>query len=276
MKREIENFLSSSYPYAESTKGSYRRILERLIELPNLNQLDAADLIQFVHQPGWGNAQQNVALFCSQKFLRWKFGAHHPALSAKIKRIKPLPRRSLNPDQVLEVLASFDPSKLSGIRDLALIAFGLDTGFRRHELETILLADVDFYSNTAKAICKGGQWGIGAFSDETAHLLQNWLNFRKPKDGVNNLFINVKTGKALTGNGISCIFKRLSKVVGFQVSAHDLRASFATLSTIYGMPSRVGQKAGRWSSIEMFEHYTGNLQLEAARKYLPMANLTKD
>lgn len=276
MNREIENFLSTAHAYAKSTKGSYRRILERLLEIQNLDQLDAADLIKFVNQPKWGNAQQNVALFCAQKFLRWKFGSLHPALSAKIKRVKPLPRRSLDPDQALKVLASFDPYKTSGARDLALIAFGLDTGFRRAEIGSMMLANVDFYSNTAAALCKGGQWGYGTFSQETAHLLQNWLKVRKPRDGVNNLFLNIKTGKALTGDGISCIFKRLSKAVGFQISAHDLRSSFATLATIYGAPSRAGQIAGRWSSIEMFEHYTGKLALRTIQPYLPMANLKKE
>jgi integrase len=72
---------------------------------------------------------------------------------------------------------------------------------------------------------------------------------------------------------MGCIFKAWSRKIGFRISPHDLRSSFATLSTIYGAPSRTVQLAGRWSSIEMVEHYTGNLRLEAIRAYLPMANL---
>ena len=274
MNSQVENFLSS-FPYAEKTKIIYRPILESLISVPRLDQLDPQGLVNFINRPEWGNSLQNVALHCSKKFLRWSFGALHPALNTRIKRIEPPPRRSLNPDQALQVLASFNPYTATGARGLALIAFGLDTGFRRAELCSIQLADVDFYSNTARALCKGGQWGIGAFTPETGHFLKSWLAFRKPADGVGNLFVNISNGRPISHNGLGSLFKRLSSRLGFQISAHDLRSSFATLATIYGAPSRTLQIAGRWKSQEMVEHYTGNLQLNAVRPHLPMANLLK-
>lgn len=274
MNRDIENFLSS-FKFAESTKESYRRVLHQLIALPDLHQLDAAGLVRFIDRPGWGNSQQNVAIFCAQKFLRWLFGNDHPALGAQIPRIKPGPRRVLHPKQALQVLASFNPFTSTGSRGLAIIAFGLDTGFRRGELCSMQLVNVDFYSNTAKGLCKGGQWGYGAFSPNTAAILQAWLSFRKPADGVGNLFVSLKTGRALTGNGMECIFKRLSRAVGFAISPHDLRSSYATLSAIFGASSRAGQIGGRWKTQEEYEHYTATLQLDIIRPHLPMANLTK-
>lgn len=275
MNRDIENFLAS-HRYAKSTKESYVRVLDQLIAIPDLEQLDAAGLVKFIDKPGWGNSQQNLAIFCIQKFLRWRYGNLHPALSAKIIRIKPKPRRSLSPDQALQILASFNTYTAIGARDLAIVAFGLDTGFRRAELASMKLADVNFYNNTATALCKGGQWGVGAFSAQTAVIIEAWLQFRKPADGVGALFTSMKTGRGLTGYGVASIFKKFTRVIGIKVSPHDLRSSLATLSSLFGMPSRTGQIAGRWSSIEMFEHYTGNLQLDAARPYLPMANLKKD
>lgn len=274
MNRIVENFLSS-HPYAAKTKESYRRILAEVVNLPDLHALDAAQLIQFINRPGWGNSQQSVALHCIKKFLRWKYGSLHPALAACIKRIEPPPRRSLNPDQALQVLASFDTYTPAGARDQAIVALGLDTGFRREELCSMQLENIDFYNNTARTLCKGGQWGIGAFTDETAQILQRWLNFRKPADGVGNLFVSIYNGKAISGYGMASIFKRLSKRIGFQISPHDLRSSFATLATFYGAPSRSLQVAGRWRSPQMVEHYTGNLQIDAVRPFLAMANLKK-
>lgn len=274
MNTLVENFLSS-HPYAAKTKVIYGPILEELVTLPELHRLEPQGLISFLSRPGWGNSMQSVALHCSKKFLRWRFGALHPALNTKIKRVIPPPRRSLNPDQALQVLASFNPYTPAGARDLAIIAFGLDTGFRRAELASIQLANVDFYSNTARALCKGGQWGIGAFTSETANILQQWLKFRRPGDGVGSLFVSLKTGKPLTGEGLKCFFARLSKRLGFTISAHDLRSSFATLATIYGANTRTLQLAGRWQSPEMVEHYTGNLQLDAIRPNLPVKNLLK-
>ena len=276
MTREIENFLSS-FKFAQSTKESYGRILNQLIAIPDLDRLDASGLIQFLDRPGWGNSQQNVAIFCAKKFLRWMFGDHHPALAAQIPRIKPKPRRVLGPQQALQVLASFDPYSPGGARDLAIVAFGLDTGFRRKELCEMQLANVDFYSNTAKGLCKGGQWGYGAFSPNTAAILQGWLRFRALRAGVGvgNLFVSLKSGRALTGDGMECIFKRLSKAVGFKISPHDLRSSYATLSAIFGASSRAGQIGGRWKTQEEYEHYTATLQLDMIRPHLPMANLMK-
>ena len=274
MNREIENFLSS-FKFAKSTKESYRRVLEQLIIIPDLDRLDAAGLVEFLDKPGWGNSQQNVALFCARKFLRWRYGNFHPALHATIPHIEPVPRRVLSEIQALQVLASFNSLSAGGSRDLAIVAFGLDTGFRRGELCSMQLGDVDFYANTAKALCKGGQWGYGAFSAETAAILQAWLSYRKPADGVGRLFVSLKTGKALTGNGMECVFKRLSKVVGYQISPHDLRSSYATLSAIFGASSRAGQIGGRWKTQEEYEHYTATLQLDIIRPYLPVKNLLK-
>lgn len=278
MNREVENFLSS-FPYAASTKASYCRVLAELVTVPDLDRLDAAGLVSWIDKPGWGNSQQNLALFCAQKFLRWKYGSLHPALSARIPRIEPKPRRVLTEDKALEVLASFNPYTAGGARDLAIVAFGLDTGFRRAELCSMQLANVNFYNNTATAICKGGQWGIGAFSPETAAILGRWLCYRKSllrgTDGVGNLFVSLKGGRALTGWGMGCVFKRLSKVLGFQISPHDLRSSMATLSAIFGASERAGMIGGRWKTSKEYKHYTDTLQLDIIRPHLPMANLMK-
>src|SRR6266496_2047248 len=181
----VENFLAS-FKFAHSTKDSYRRILNQLITIPDLDQLDAAGLINFITRPGWGNSQQNVAIFCSQKFLKWLYNDHHPALAATIP---------------------------------------------------------------------------------------HWFNFRKPADGVGNLFVSLKTGKALTGNGMASFFKRLSKAIGFKISPHDLRSSHATLAKLFGASDYAGMLGGRWKTTKQYHHYIGTLQLNVIRPHLPVANL---
>lgn len=274
MHNQVENFLSS-FKFAKSTKDNYRRILNQLITVPDLDQLDAAGLIQFIEKPGWGNSQQNVALFCSKKFLAWRYNDKHPALSATIPHIEPMPRRVLSEEQALILLASFNTYEPEGARDLAIVATGLDTGFRRAELCSLQLANLDFYSNTATALCKGGQWGYGALTPQTVAIIQHWLHFRKPADGVGNLFISLKGGRALTGNGMACIFKRLTKVIGFPISAHDLRSSHATLSKIFGASDYAGMIGGRWKTQKTYHHYVGSLKLNIIRPHLPMENLIK-
>jgi integrase len=201
------------------------------------------------------------------------YGDRHPALSATIPHIEPKPRRVLSEQQALTLLASFNTYTAEGARGLALIAFGLDTGFRKAELCSMQLANVDFYSNTAAALCKGNQWGYGAFSEQTAAILQHWLAFRKPADGTGNLFISLKGGKALTPNGLGCMFKRLTKTLGFPISCHDLRSSHATLAKVYGASDYAGMLGGRWKTTKQYHHYIGSLQLNVIRPHLPVANL---
>ena len=86
MNREIENFLSS-FPYSASTKESYRRVLELLIIVPDLSQLDAAGLIEFLDMPGWGTNYSvvKVLVFTGLTLLlsgqRWRLMLAHGPLS---------------------------------------------------------------------------------------------------------------------------------------------------------------------------------------------------
>ena len=277
MNREsVERFLAS-HPYAQNTKARYLRVLGLAYGLPVM-EWQAVDLIGFLDKPGWGNSQRLLALFALRKYIRWKWGDDHPALAAKLKIIKPKQQRVLTREQALELLASFDTSMPAGARDLALCAVALDTGLRCSELCRLALADVDLSERTLQVIVKGGQWGMGIFSAETAFYIDRWLGFRKPADGVGALFVSFnhqRCGQALTREGLQGMVKLWGLRIGIKLSPHDLRRSFATLATVFGAPSRVVQEAGRWSSIDMVERYTRSLDASAITPYLPVSRLVK-
>lgn len=271
----VVRFLAS-HPYSLATQETYRRILILLITIPDLKKLTAATLVAWIQsQPGWGNSQQWVALCASRKFLAWHFGASHPALSARIKRIRGRKQRTLNAVHAMDLLASFDTSKPKGIRDLAIAALGLDTGLRCSELCHIMLADVDLVNCSLQVVTKGGQWGTGIFSKLTAQYINAWISTRQPAAGVGNLFVSTRTGMAMTRCGLTCIVKKWGIKIGLKLSPHDLRRSFATLSTVFGAPSRVVQAAGRWADISMVEHYTQDLDPAEITPYLPVQQLQK-
>lgn len=274
MNTEVANFLAS-HPYSEATKNTYAAVLEELAPR-DTSTWSASDLLSFVQREKWGNATQYVNLAACRKFIAWKHGASHPALNARVKRTKPKQQRALSIDQVIDLLASFNPHTAKGARDLALAALAIDTGLRASELARVKLADVDRSSRTLQVIVKGGQWGIAVFSPETANYLEKWLAFRKPADGVNNLFVSLRKnkhhGKALTVHGIKVTFKRWGLNLGFKLSPHDCRRTFATVSTILGAPSRIVQEAGRWSNIEMVERYTRTITAKAIEPYLPISH----
>lgn len=274
MHIEVANFLASN-AYSDATKNTYAGVLEELAH-HDTSQWSASDLLFFIQREKWGSNTQYVNLAACRKFIAWRHGSNHPALSARVKRIKPRAQRSMSIAQVIELLASFDTYTAKGARDQALAAVAIDTGLRAAELARVQLADVDLEHRTMQVIVKGGQWGIAVFSPETAAIIERWLYYRKPADGVNNLFIslalNKNKGRALTTSGVKINFKRWGISLGWKLSPHDARRTFATVSTILGAPSRVVQAAGRWSNIQMVERYTANIDAQAITPYLPVSH----
>lgn len=277
MNTEVQNFLAS-HAYSDATKATYAYILKELIN-QSFEKWRAGDLLNFVKRKNWGDSMQYVALNACKSFIRWTQGSTHPALSAKIKRSKPKPQRALNQSQLIKLLALFDTYAAIGARNQCIIAIAADTGFRVSELASILLANVDLEHRTILVKIKGGQWAYGVYSPETAAILDRWLSYRQPADGVNALFISLKEnshmGRPFTKTGIQTLFKRCSAKLGFNVSPHDCRRGFATMSTNNGAPSRIIQVAGRWSNIEMVERYTRTIEADAIQPYLPMHNAVK-
>lgn len=275
-REDVARFLAS-HPYAENTKARYLRVLGLAYGKP-VRDWQAMDLVEFLKRPEWGNSQRQLAFFALRKYIRWKWGENHPALSARLQIVKAKRQRVLTKEKALELLASFDPSTPAGARDLAICAVALDTGLRCSELCRLALPDVDLKERSLQVIVKGGQWGMGIFSEQTALYIDRWLGFRVPAAGVETLFVSFqhqKRGFPLTREGLQGIVKQWGLRLGIRLSPHDFRRSFATLATVFGAPSRVVQKAGRWNTIDMVERYTQGLELSAIEEYLPVARLVK-
>jgi len=266
----VDEFLSSS-PFALTTKKTYARILNDLAAQSEIQRWTACDLLGFIQSKQWGNSRQCVALAASQRFLRWRFGEHHAALAAKLKRVRPRPQRVLTIEKALELLASFDTSCAKGARDLAIAALALDTGLRCSELCRLRITDIDLDNRRLSVIVKGGQWGFGVFSEQTSQYIREWIAFRKGSSEA--LFVSTRTWTQLVPGGLQKIVEGWGLSIGIKLSPHDLRRSFATLATIFGAPSRMVQVAGRWSDISMVERYTRSLQLDIITPYLPVSQL---
>jgi integrase len=273
MELDISNFLAS-HPYSPATKRTYEFVLGRMIAMSqDMAIMTATELLDILSQSGWGNAHQCMALAATQKYLAWKYGHSHPALSAKLKRIQGKPQRALDRETALKLLASFDAYTGKGARDLAICSLALDTGLRVSELCRLQLADVDLDRLVLQVVVKGGQWEAAIFGDETAAHISRWLSFRKIADGRGFLFTHVKTGNGLTPEGLFAIVRDWGRKIGITLSPHDLRRSMAVLGTLNGASERSLMEMGRWKSSGMIKRYTRTLRLEQVRKYLPVASL---
>lgn len=277
MNRDVENFLSSQ-TYSDETKSTYAAVLDELVHHP-VKDWHASDLLAFVCRDNWGNSRRYVNLCACRKFIAWQFGNTHPALSARLKRINPKKGRSLSIERVSELLASFDTYTAIGARDLALAALAIDTGLRESELARIQLADVDLEHRTLQVIVKGGQWGVAVYSPETVAILDRWLVYRKPADGVGSLFVSMRLdktkGRQLTRHGIKSIFKKWGVRLGWKLSPHDARRTFGNITTQYGSPASITMAAGRWESEESFRRYQQEITALMITPYLPITHALK-
>lgn len=275
--KNIRNFLASQ-PYSNSTKKTYTNVLIELVQHP-FTEWEAAELHDFVVRDNWGNSKQYVALNACKSFIKFLYGETHPALKAKIKRVMSKPQRAITESQLIQLLAYFDTYTPEGARNQCIVAIAIDTALRVTEISKIKLADIDREHRTILVITKGGQWRYAVYSEETGAIMERWLAYRKPKDGINTLFVNLKKdhryGKPLSKGGIQTLFKRWSAKIGFKVSPHDMRRGMATISTRNNAPTRIVQVAGRWSDINMVEHYTRTIEAQAIQPHLPMANIKK-
>lgn len=269
----IDNFLSS-FPYAATTKRTYADILTRfLADVTAPQSISAGQFVNYIASTGWGNARQCLALACISKFLRFQYGAEHPALGAKIKRVKGKLQRAISQIQLDQLLAIFDRYTPKGARDLAIASLLVQSGFRCSEICNLKQADTDIEHGRAQVVVKGGDWEFGLFNADTAAHIEWWKHYREelnPQGGF--LFVSLKhqrKGQGLTPEGLNRIVSRWGNKIGMKLSPHDFRRSLATITSENGGPDRGIMEAGRWHDQKVFTGYTRNYRLEAIRKFLP-------
>jgi integrase len=272
---DVQTFLDS-HPYAATTKRTYADVLTQLFaHVEDPAALSASELLSLVQSKGWGNSRQCVALAASQKFLAWKYGQSHPALSARLKRIRGKMPRTLTQDIAETLLASFDRHCAKGARDLAIASLLIDTGLRESEICNLQQADTDTDKRILQALVKGGSWEFAIFSEETAAHIEHWKLFRQRLNPQGFLFVSTVTGDGLTPGGLYSIVREWGKTINITLGVHDFRRGFATIASEGGAPDRLIMEGGRWKSTQMVTRYTRALRLEKMRPWLPMTKLRR-
>jgi integrase len=282
VNEDIERFLNYR-GFLPVTKSGYRFILNGVDDYFHsvgiaYEDVNGQDVLNYINSQPWGDCQQYKALSAIKSFVRWRFGCQHSVLTVHLPKPTMKPQRTLTRKQLKKLLDTIDLNQPSGLRDYAIITLAVDTGLRKAELCRLELRHVDLETCTLSCLIKGNRWGKGVFSDFTADAIRDWLSIRKhiAMPDTKTLFCSCggsTPGLPLTPDGLGCVFKYLSDKVGFTVSSHDLRRTFATLSTLNGGPTEIVRKAGRWENGEMVSRYTQAVPAIAIRPFLPMANL---
>lgn len=270
---------------AATTVESYRwelRHLEKWAAPRDVTTLTKADLAKYLAErrviDGCSDATVRRSVNALRAFYKFTHGAKSPARTIPIPTVKKRRQRSLSFKQAFDIMTALDTSTAKGKRDLALICLGLSSGLRESELCRLRISEVDLEHGCLTTRIKGGNDGDGVFGHDTAAALASWLAVRSAAAGVDTVFVSIggtKHGASLTPSGMRCIFRKIGRLAGLEqgFSPHDLRRSFATLSSKLGAPSRIVQVAGRWSDLAMVERYTASLSAEDFAPYDPVSRL---
>ena len=202
-----------------------------------------------------------------------------------IKRSKGINQKGKKPllinnlKQVIDVINQQNEPDIKKLRNKALLLVGFAGGFRRNELVSLNIEDLEFVFEGLKINVKRSktdQFGEG-FTKGIPHFenylycpvknLKNWLNIAKIKKGP--VFVRFVKGSKisnirLTDQSVALIIKEYLKKAGIDsknYSGHSLRSGFATSAAEAGAEER--------SIMAM----TGHKSTEMVRRYIKEANL---
>ena len=205
-----------------------------------------------------------------------------------IKRLKGISQNGKKPllindlKVIIDVINKQEEPDLKKLRNKALLLLGFAGGFRRNELVSLNLEDLNFVFEGVKINIKRSktdQFGEG-FTKGIPHFenylycpvknLKNWLNISKIKKGP--IFVRFSKGVNLTNirltdQSVALIIKEYLTKAGVDnknYSGHSLRSGFATSAAEAGAEER--------SIMAM----TGHKSSEMVRRYIKEANLFKN
>lgn len=253
---QIELYLSScrSRRLSSQTLTTYRHNLDHLSsyckkigvsDVTDLSAIILRNYIEDVQTGGPRGKRSAYTVHCAYRVMRSFFTFLHDEeviVTNPIKRMKAprLPKQilpSLTLDEVNTVINYWSgwekkPRNLRNgldlfeLRNLTLFLFMLDSGVRVEECSRVMVSDVDLASGRVFVRCgKGEKDRITFVSEATLKYLRQYLKLVPSTES--RLWIG-QYGP-MGAKGIQMIFKRLSREVGFRVSPHKIRRTFAIM-----------------------------------------------
>jgi site-specific recombinase XerD len=193
---------------------------------------------------------------------------------------KPLLINSLK--KIINVIDEYNKDEIKRFRDRSIILIGFSGGFRRNEIVSLDLDDLDFVDEGLKINIKrsktdqfgeGSTKGLPYFNNSQycpVLSLKNWIKISNLNTGP--LFRRFSKGSKLTDNRltdqtVALLIKKYLRLAGIDsknYSGHSLRSGFATSAAESGAEER--------SIMAM----TGHKSTEMVRRYIKEANLFKN
>ncbi len=176
-------------------------------------------------------------------------------------------------DEIEKIISLMNLTKLSDIRDRALLLLGFMGAFRRSEISGLDMKDISFFPqgmivtvvhSKTDQTSVGQQVGIPYISNENlcaVRAVKAWLSAANITTGpLFRRFLKngLPSSHRLSDKSINLLIKKYTKMIGLNpelYGAHSLRHGFATSAALSGLEERLIMKQTRHRSVEMVRRY---------------------
>ncbi len=178
--------------------------------------------------------------------------------SPKLPRSLP---KSLNEQEVEDLLNAPDINQPIGLRDRAMLELLYASGLRVSELVSIQVNEVSTQDGVVRVTGKGSKTRLVPMGEEAADWIVRYLKYSRPeilqKKMSDALFVTTRAG-AMTRQAFWYLIKRYAVQAGIDkpMSPHVLRHAFATHLLNHGADLRVVQMLLGHSDISTTQIYT--------------------
>jgi integrase/recombinase XerD len=183
------------------------------------------------------------------------------------KKRQTLPLDILSEDQIKKALALPKGNTEQGKRLQAMLEVLYSTGIRRQELLNLNVEDVNLDQGLLIVReGKGKKDRVVPLGKSAVESIKNYLESKRRKSDV--LFTSVVNGARFWTQTLDQIFKDFSEEVGFRVSGHKLRRTFATHIVKAGMPIAHLKDILGHSELKTMQRYVNLVCVDVKKEHL--------
>ena len=167
----------------------------------------------------------------------------------------------LTDTEIQRLLASFDTTSYTGLRDYTICALMVDTGLRLNEVVTLQAKHVHLDDGYLIVTGKGDKQRVVPFGSFTGATLRAYVEDKKSWCPPLSAFFVTIDAAPITENTLKDVFRRLKDRVGIpRLHPHLLRHTFATKYLSNG------------GDIYTLQRILGHATLDMVKKYLHLSN----
>jgi integrase/recombinase XerD len=193
--------------------------------------------------------------------LRERLIEEDPTLQIESPKLPRSLPKSLNEQEVTDLLNAPDINQHIGLRDRAMLELLYASGLRVSELVTIKVSEVSTQDGVVRVTGKGSKTRLVPMGEEAADWIDKYLKYARPeilqKRLCDALFVTNRA-EMMTRQAFWYLIKRYALIAGINkhMSPHVLRHAFATHLLNHGADLRVVQMLLGHSDISTTQIYT--------------------